>query len=576
MDKTFQKFLRSGIDLSPVGVERREDNNPYFCTPKGASIFGWAGVDGIHFCFIRGFGGMVFAVSPMNSAPDFVHPLSKDFADFLRLLLACGDVAALEQAWMWEEAQFEAFLRNNPPTQAQQVRLSEVAARLKLTPMEHPWVYLKELQASFDYGKIKYTEDYYDIDMNPAAEPTAPEWKVYFEGNFWGHSGRDRAGVEIKLNKHFDWAGHHWIIPAVYSCSKGLVVDFCMRAEAEDIRRFIAKWNLTAENDSAENFTQEQQMQMELENPLDLDFSAKIELNGKTLQSSHGCAVGIIPCLPDGVANEKVAQAAATHYGLDDSYGWMIYRESYLWGRKRRPEIKSLSITMEQQPCRVPGPHFKTHAPGDSFSFSHPVSGTEYTLTVQELEEQAISQQQFDSNRWCYPTHFTAMSYTISPEPDDDISICDCAEGDRPLEIAPCATAMRRRPETVLSVSVLSVARLAQPQLCSERTLKDIYTLSAPRCILNQWQKILNGALSFMSFNFQTKHSYSYNATYISPLVRSILTRGFFFRHRAYRCVVPPPAAAPATCGWCTRCHPAATASIPAAPAAGSCPRSIA
>lgn len=82
MDKTFQKFLRSGIDLSPVGVERREDNNPYFCTPKGASIFGWAGVDGIHFCFIRGFGGMVFAVSPMNSAPDFVHPLAKDFADF--------------------------------------------------------------------------------------------------------------------------------------------------------------------------------------------------------------------------------------------------------------------------------------------------------------------------------------------------------------------------------------------------------------------------------------------------------------------------------------------------------------
>lgn len=96
---------------------------------------------------------MVFAVSPMNPAPDFVHPLSKDFADFLRLLLACGDVAALEQAWMWEEAQFEAFSRNNPPTQAQQVVLSEVAARLKLTPMEHPWVYLKELQASFDYGK---------------------------------------------------------------------------------------------------------------------------------------------------------------------------------------------------------------------------------------------------------------------------------------------------------------------------------------------------------------------------------------------------------------------------------------
>ena len=97
MDRTFQKFLQSKIDLSSVGVEFREDNAPYFCTPKGASIFGWAGVDGIHFCFIRGFGNMVFAISPMNSAPDFVHPLARNFADFLRLLLACSDEAALER-----------------------------------------------------------------------------------------------------------------------------------------------------------------------------------------------------------------------------------------------------------------------------------------------------------------------------------------------------------------------------------------------------------------------------------------------------------------------------------------------
>ena len=127
MDKVFQKFLRSGIELSVVGVECREDNNPYFFTPKCASIFGWAGVDGIHFCFVRGFGSMVFSVSPMNSAPDFVHPLANNFADFLRLLLACGDSAALEQAWMWDKAQFEAFLRDNPPTHEQKKALSELA-----------------------------------------------------------------------------------------------------------------------------------------------------------------------------------------------------------------------------------------------------------------------------------------------------------------------------------------------------------------------------------------------------------------------------------------------------------------
>ena len=50
MARTFQKFLQSKIDLSSVGLEFREDNAPYFCTPKGSSIFGWTGVDGIHFC----------------------------------------------------------------------------------------------------------------------------------------------------------------------------------------------------------------------------------------------------------------------------------------------------------------------------------------------------------------------------------------------------------------------------------------------------------------------------------------------------------------------------------------------
>ena len=62
MDKTFQKLLQTDIDLSSLGVERRTDNEPYFCTPKGASVFGWTGVDGIHFCFVRGFGVLDFAV----------------------------------------------------------------------------------------------------------------------------------------------------------------------------------------------------------------------------------------------------------------------------------------------------------------------------------------------------------------------------------------------------------------------------------------------------------------------------------------------------------------------------------
>ena len=349
MDQRFQKFLRGDIDLAPIGIERREDNTPYFCTPKGASIFGWAGVDGIHFCFIRSFGNMVFAVSPMNGAPDYVHPIARTFEDFLRLLLACSDATVLEQAWMWDEAKFETFLRDNPPLPEQKETLSEIADKMNLKPMEQPWEYIKALQASFDYSRIKYTEDYYDVDMNPAAELAPLEWKVYFNGNFWGHHGKDRAGMEVRIDRQFDWAGCHWMIPAAYSCSKGLVVDFCMRVDADKICAFMERWHLSPENDSCENFTREQQEQMELENPLILHFRPTLTVNGQMLQTSHGCSVCFNPCLPDGAVNELEGKWAADHYGLDTTFGWVICRDAFPWKTKRRPQIETLDLTMEQQ-----------------------------------------------------------------------------------------------------------------------------------------------------------------------------------------------------------------------------------
>ena len=46
---------------------------------------------------------------------------------------------------------------------------------------------------------------------------------------------------------------------------KRQVMDFCMRTPEEDIRKFITKWDLHPENDSCEYFTQEQQMQIDLD-----------------------------------------------------------------------------------------------------------------------------------------------------------------------------------------------------------------------------------------------------------------------------------------------------------------------
>ena len=159
MDRCYEKFLRLGIDLAPLGIERRAENEPYYCTPKGADILGWAGVDGIHFCRVRGFGTRIFAVSPMNSAPDHIHLIAEDFEHLLRLLLACGDAAALEQAWQWNAAQFAAFLEEYPPDAAQKGVLDAIRTATGLTPLPEPWAYLDGLNRSFDYRRLRYSED---------------------------------------------------------------------------------------------------------------------------------------------------------------------------------------------------------------------------------------------------------------------------------------------------------------------------------------------------------------------------------------------------------------------------------
>ncbi|WP_337528115.1 hypothetical protein [Anaerotignum faecicola] len=173
---------------------------------------------------------------------------------------------------------------------------------------------------------------------------------------------------------------------------------------------------------------------MDLDNPLCLHFNPRLELNGETMQTTHGSGVCFNPCVPEGLLHELEAERALEHYGLDLSYGWAVYRYAFPWANEG--EIKTLSLTMEQQACDVPGPHFKLHAPGDSFSFVHPTNGTEYTLTVQALEPQTMEQKLPGSEQWLYPMHLTAMCYTIFPEQGKDISIYDCVERDKPIKIA--------------------------------------------------------------------------------------------------------------------------------------------
>ncbi len=437
----YEKYCGLDIDLSRLGLERGDTEGGYFCDPVGAEVIGWAGVDGIHCCFVEGFGDMVFSVSPMNSRGHYVHPLARSFEDFLRLVLACGGVDAIEQAWMWNRGEFDAFLETYPPDAERQAVLDALAQALALTPMDDPYGYLKEVQSSFDYGELKFSDEYYDLmgEPEPDTPPEKPEWAVYYEGGFGRHWGHDRPGEEIPVHKTFAWGGKTWHIPAVYACGKGLVVDLCVEIDPGELWAFLERWRPWAEGERP--MTPEDEERQDAENPMTLDYNPGLTVNGRLLGGRSGNGSGWVPMYlrPEGERERYTQQDwenlwIMEHYGLDPEKGWMFWRDSFPWAMKGKPKLKTLSLTLEARPKPVPGPRFTVSGPGDRVELANPVTGQIHTLQVVAYEAQEVDMSDLpDSEGWDYPSHCTFMTYTVEPElPREALSVQDVEHGDRP------------------------------------------------------------------------------------------------------------------------------------------------
>ena len=158
----YAAYINGLIDLSPFGLEPCPGAEHYFCTPVGAEIFCRPGVDGIHYCTVEGCGGTVFAVSPMNLPGEYVHPVAGSFDDFLRLLMACGDNAAIEQCWQWSREQFLDFLSSQGLPDCAAAAVKELSGQTCLEPMGDPYGYIWNLQEGFDYNRLRFSPDYYE------------------------------------------------------------------------------------------------------------------------------------------------------------------------------------------------------------------------------------------------------------------------------------------------------------------------------------------------------------------------------------------------------------------------------
>lgn len=191
----FQKYESLHIDASWINLEKGPEKGGYFCTPRGARVIGWE--NGIHYCFIRGFGQTVFAVNPESCAEENVYPLAANFRDFLRLLLSCGATTAIEQIVWWTEEQFLAFLaeEETPPERA--AVLAQIREAFRLEPMEQPFQYVKNLQAHFDASRLRYTDEYYEVTGRARPDGTCAESGGFeFPPVTFTFSHEDRGGEE--------------------------------------------------------------------------------------------------------------------------------------------------------------------------------------------------------------------------------------------------------------------------------------------------------------------------------------------------------------------------------------------
>lgn len=411
-------YLRSKLDLSHIGFQRGEKWSNYFCTPVLSKVIGWAGVDGIHFCTTKGFDEIIFAVSPENLPGNYVHPVARNFEDFLRLLLACYDTAAIEQCWFMDREVFESFLEANQPDTEAQKCLSEIRKKYKLTPMEDPFAYMHKLQDEFDYDSLRFPQEYYEI-VDETPERPAPEWKVTWDGDFFD-TDPDSVGAEpIAVDTWFRWAGIDWYVPEVYSFDKGIVMHLLGKVDPD----FVLQ-------DEFEGFiSPEVHERMMAENPLNLQARHEVSINEIAMRPAGSMGITWMPRNDWNLERKWFLE----HYGLDLDSAWQIHKIKCFWPACGKMDIQKMSLTMKQHPVSVSGTHFKTPDAGNCEILTHPQTDKEYILHIDEIKQETADFSRMQDQTMEFPTCYTQMTFRIEPDMTrNQFRIMDCSQSDQP------------------------------------------------------------------------------------------------------------------------------------------------
>ena len=419
---TYDDFLRAGLTLEAFGIFAGEQKSDCFCTPRGATVLGWTGVDGIHYVQIKTLGETVFAVNPYADPGRYAHPVAKNFEDFLCLLVKCGSESYLEQVHGWTWEQYEAFSQKYPMTAAQNEAAERMMSQLGLTPISDVYGYVKALDESFDFSAIPYSRD--DWELVPRETmPQLHTWQVYFTASFGERGGRgERAGEEVPLNVQFAWNGQAWRVPAAYLCARGLVVDLIavQRCEAAD------------------------------------GMIPRAVVNGQV------CCMKRMSMLywGDGHELSPTEQQVLSHYGLPSDTAGVICRIAFPWATAKKPRLRTLRLMLQSRPKHLTGKPFSLDHAGKTVTFSHPTTGEMHTLTACELRREEIKTGTTPIP-YTLPTHCVQLLYTLSPDlPDSEFSLQDVRQSDAPI----MKRTIAGKTDDFCSVAVVNVPQRAESE----------------------------------------------------------------------------------------------------------------
>lgn len=261
--------------------------------------------------------------------------------------------------------------------------------------------------------------------------------KVYFEGNFWGHNQKERAGKKVELNQSFEWDGDTWLIPAAYLCRKGLVVDFCKRIPRHRIQSLMERWEEMTKYD---RLSPEEYESLEFENPMSGLIHFKASINRRLAEGVRMCTVCWNPFRSDIEQEAEEVSELVEEYQCDEEQGWQFTRAAIPWPYKRRPGKISLTLDFETYTLPYPcGQHFNFCLDDDSrqLQVSHPVNNQVYTLTISGMKSEVLSEKCFwRLGTYEYPKNFATLSFHYHSDTADQVFVIhDCAQGDPPRRI---------------------------------------------------------------------------------------------------------------------------------------------